>query len=245
MSNQYIPKEKLTAYERWEVAAFDEAQHLAKALRQAEVASVPVPATDAAEPTPSPPPAPEPAPALNEEELSDLRQQAFDEGRAAGFEAGLDEGYKEGLANGEAAAKTEAEHIAQLAKSFTLSLETSESALADAILQLSLDLAAQVLCTSLQVKPELLIPVVREAMTALASPHGHPNLLLHPDDAAVVRQHMGEQLTHTGWRIIEDTQISRGGCRIENGGAEIDATLPTRWRRVIETLSLKSDWLPR
>ena len=50
-------------------------------------------------------------------------------------------------------------------------------------------------------KPELLLPVVREAVAALPLHHSHPSLFL-PDDAALVRTN-GEQLEHNGWRILE------------------------------------------
>ena len=235
MSSQYIPKEQLTAYERWEMAAFDEAERMTIAMRQAEAGHAAAvqqsnPPLAAVAATPSP---------LDEAELAALRQQARDAGHAEGFEAGRTEGY----ADGAAMAKAEAAHMAALARDFTLSIEASETGLADAVLQLSLDLAAQMICTSLQVRRELVLPVVREAIAALANPHGHPSLLIHPDDAGIVREHLGDTLAHSSWRILEDAQIPRGGCRVENGGAEIDATLVTRWRRVIETLGQQTDWI--
>lgn len=54
---------------------------------------------------------------------------------------------------------------------------------------------------------------------------------------------MGDHLSHNGWRIIEDPSITRGGCRIELGASEVDATLETRWRRVIEAIGVTEDWL--
>jgi hypothetical protein len=37
--------------------------------------------------------------------------------------------------------------------------------------------------------------------------------------------------------LIEDPTISRGGVRIEAAGSQIDATVQTRWRRVMDNLS--------
>lgn len=239
MSSQHIPKEQLTAYERWEMAAFDEAERMTLAMRQAEAgraAASTSPAAVSQTPTPTPPP-------LDAAALVALREQAREEGRAAGFAEGFEAGRAEGYAGGAGLAKAEAAHMAALARDFTASLEASESGLADAMLQLSLDLAAQMICTSLLVRKELVLPVVREAIAALANPHGHPGLLIHPDDADLIREHLGDTLAHSGWRILEDAQIPRGGCRVENGGAEIDATLVTRWRRIIETLGQQTDWI--
>ena len=96
---------------------------------------------------------------------------------------------------------------------------------------------------SLRIKPELLLPVVREAITTLHPHAGHPMLFVHPDDAGLIRQQMGEQLAHNNWRIVEDSGLTRGGCRVEYGASEVDATLETRWRRVIESMGITEEWL--
>ena len=236
MSNQYIPKERLTAYERWEMAAFDEAEQLAKAMRETEARAPLTPPEEVIAPPPPPP-------AISAEELAELRQQASDQGRAEGFETGMKEGHAEGYASGEAHAQSQSAALAALAKSFSEAIESTESQLAEAMLTLALDIAAQVLRTSIKIKPDLILPVVREAMAALTNQHGRPSLQLHPEDAALVRQYLGDQLSHSAWRIMEDSQLPRGDCRVENSGAEIDATLATRWRRVIDNLGRKSEWL--
>ena len=96
---------------------------------------------------------------------------------------------------------------------------------------------------SLRVKPELLLPVVREAVATLHPHSGHPALFAHPDDAALIRTQLGEQLAHNNWRIIDDATLSTGGCRVEVGASEVDATLETRWRRVIESIGISQEWL--
>ncbi len=118
-----------------------------------------------------------------------------------------------------------------------------EQHVAEQLLATALEIANQVLRQSLQVKPELLLPVVREAVAALQLSSGHPALLAHPDDAALIRAHMGEHLAHNNWRIIEDPAITRGGCRVELGASEVDATLETRWKRVIEAIGISQNWL--
>lgn len=243
MSSGYIPKERLTAYERWEVAAFDEAERMAQAMQDAEAAA---PQAAAADPAAAPD-APPAEVKLSPEELAALREQAMAEGRAAGFAEGFESGFAagqaKGYASGEAAMLAEVAAIAALTKNFAQAIESSETQLADEMLTLALDIAAQVLRTSLKLKPELVLPVVREAIAALVNPHGHPTLAINPDDAALIREQLGEQLAHSGWRLIEDPQIARGGCRVDNSGAEIDATLPSRWRRVVDSLGRQGDWL--
>jgi flagellar assembly protein FliH len=60
---------------------------------------------------------------------------------------------------------------------------------------------------------------------------------------ALVRDHLGDQLPHINWRIVEDGTLTPGGCRVEVGASEVDATLETRWRRVVEGIGISEDWL--
>lgn len=231
MTSQHIPKEKLSAYERWELAAFDEAEQLERKMREA-----PPPAAEKA-------PAPPPAPAVSEEELAALRAAAAAEGRAAGHAEGLLQGRAEGFAQGTAAAAQEGARLRAVAQGFAEALGEAEARLAAEVLDLALDVARQVVRGALDARPDLVLPLVREAMAALVSQHGHPTLVLNPEDAALVRPHLADQIAHTGWRILEDPTLSRGGCRVESGGAEIDATLEARWRRVLDTLGQESRWI--
>jgi flagellar assembly protein FliH len=68
-------------------------------------------------------------------------------------------------------------------------------------------------------------------------------LVLHPDDAALIRERMGEQLTHSGWKIFEDGRVERGNARIETANSQIDASLETRWKRVVASLGQETSWL--
>lgn len=233
--DSFIPKEKLTAYERWELAAFDEAE---RAAQRATPSSAPDP-TDTPD-APAAPPMPDPA------EIERQIQEAF----ATARELGHTEGYREGYAAGEAAGREaglaemrlEAERLAALADGFATALRSSEAQLGGELLDLALSIARQVVRVQVRSHPEWLIDVVREAMLALPSQHGHPTLYVHPVDALLVRERLADSLAHTGWRIAEDATIEPGGCRVENGASEVDATLASRWKRVVEAIGTRADW---
>lgn len=210
----FIPKEQLTAYERWELAAFDEAE------QQKKTAAVTEPEN--------------PEEALQLPTAEDI-ERIHTEAHATGYAAG----YEEGLAE----ARAEAERLAAMVGSLEEQLHSLDQNVAEELLGVAVEIASQVLRQSLSVKPELIIPVVRDAVASMALHHGHPVLYLHPDDAALVRAQIGEHLTHNGWRLIDDNAIERGGCRIESGASEVDATLSTRWRRVLEAIGTHGDWL--
>lgn len=214
----FIPKEKLTAYQRWELAAFDEAADAAGRAQANGTSNK----DDGAEPASLLPTA---------EDIERIHNEAHQTGYAAGYEAGL------------AAARTEAETIAALGANLVQHLQTMDQEIAEELLGVAVEIAGQVLRQSLRLQPDLLLPVVREAVAALPLHHSHPSLFLNPTDAALIRTHLGEQLSHNGWRILEDSSIECGGCHIESGASEVDASLQTRWRRVLDAIGASSDWL--
>ena len=51
-------------------------------------------------------------------------------------------------------------------------------------------------------------------------------------------------MTIGAWRlVVEDHRIEPGGCRISSPNCEIDATLATRWKRVIAGLGRDASWI--
>lgn len=229
MSSGFIPKEKLSAYERWELAAFEDG----------EGGGVVTPA-GAAQTMPDPAPAPK-IPLPTAEDIERIHNDAWAEGHATGVEAGRTAGYEEGLAQ----ARAEAERIAALGENLKQSLRQLDQEIGENLLAVAIEIASQVVRQSLRVQPELLLPVVREAIAELPLHHGHPGLYLNPADALLVRTHLGEHLAHNGWRIIEEAGVTNGGCRVESGASEIDATLETRWRRVLEAIGANGEWLEK
>jgi len=48
-----------------------------------------------------------------------------------------------------------------------------------------------------------------------------------------------------GWHLTDDAQLAPGSCRVETANNQIDASLPTRWQRLMASLGKDSDWLTR
>jgi flagellar assembly protein FliH len=151
-----------------------------------------------------------------------------------------DEGYQAGYAEGLQRALQANQRFAELISAFEQQMDEQ---VASELLALSLDIARQVLHQALKVNPELLLAVVREAIGTLPHVNQGAHLVLNPDDAVLVRERMGEQLTHSGWKIFEDARVERGGARIETANSQIDASLETRWNRVVAALGQDTKWL--
>lgn len=158
-------------------------------------------------------------------------------------EAARVEGYAEGLAAGRQEAEQACGRMKQLAESFGNTLDNFDFRLSDMLLALALDVARQVVAGELAARPERILDVVNLALKQMAESTREARLLLHPDDAALVRPHLDQVLDKTRLRIVEDVRIVRGGCLIETPQGDLDATLPARWRQVVQVLGSNQGWI--
>ncbi|MGE5491975.1 MAG: flagellar assembly protein FliH [Actinomycetota bacterium] len=233
----YIPKEQLDAYRRWQVESFD-------------------PPGSEPEPPPPPPAASEVIADAGElvaniglptaEDIERIHNEAQQAGYQAGYDEGREAGHQEGLRTGLEAALGEAQRIAALADNVEAALTSIDQTVADEVLAVALEVAHQVLRGTVAARPEALLPIIREALGALPLHHGHVSLHVNPEDAGVVKEHLGDQFMHSGWHIVEDRQIQAGGCFVRAGTSEVDATMETRWRRVLEAIGVDPKaWLEK
>lgn len=211
MSSVIIPKEQLTAFERWELASFE--PHSGSSHQgghqNAGLATV--------------------------SGLENLRQQAHDDGYAQGHESGY--------ATGTQQAGKEAAQIHALLQDLQDALNQMDEQVAQSLLDLSLEIARKMVGEAMQINPEVILNVVSTAISNLPHFNQNAHLVVHPEDAELIRKHMGEQLSHAGWKIFTDEQIKRGGCRAETAHSQVDATAETRWKRIVESIGQDRSWL--
>ncbi len=233
-------------WRRWEMESFDPAPTAPSA------ASVSDQASDAASALP------DPAEVLAEiERLRETARtrghaegyaaghaQGHEAGRTEGLEQGLSEGretgYAEGHAEGLELARQEAERLKQLAQAAADSIDKMEATTGDALLSLALSVAEQVLRSTLSAEPERILDLIRDVVQVDGSQQGLLKLRLNPDDLDLVDQYLQRDATITQWRLQADPSIERGGCIVETALGNIDATLQTRWQRVVSTLGTRS-----
>ena len=248
MSN-LIPKEQQTAYQRWEMTSFgDERPSVVAARKLLE---------------PDPEPELDPFAELHEEELAppleyptqeeldaireEARATAFEAGRADGYAqghaAGHADGHAQAYAKGKAASAVELAHLQTIAVDFGTAVQQADELISHEVMELALQLAKGMLKTALPVRPELMLPMVREAIEYLPVLQQPALLMLNPDDAQVVRDGIGDELDKGGWRVIEDPSVERGGCKIDTASNQIDAQTSTRWQRLTHALGKDLDWL--
>jgi len=221
------------AYRRWEPPRFDAPPPPDPELEADE------PEALAVDPEPldvieeAPPPPPEPAFKLpTAQDIERIHEEAHKEGYAAG--------YDEGTARG----RVEALQLHTLVESMDTALRQIDQDVAEEVVALAIEVARQMAIRTMKEHPGMVVDVVREALQHL--PQGKAMIHLNPDDATLVREYLGEQLAHNEHRIVEDDLVDRGGCRVESAGSVVDATVQTRWRRIMENLNCEdTDWEPQ
>jgi flagellar assembly protein FliH len=227
------PKPVLSAWQRWEMDTLKEPAAPASTAR-------PLVALNEVPPSPA---------LIHAAELAQLRREARTagdaegrrEGHVKGHAEGFAEGRAEGLAAGLAAASAHAEQLRALATSLPEAMRRAESELADALLTLALDVARQVVHRTLRTEPEWVLPLVQDLLHAEPALQGEPRLLLHPDDVALVKNSLGNELQGAGWQVRADETMTRGGCRVQSASGEVDASLEMRWKSVTAALQRDAD----
>jgi flagellar assembly protein FliH len=238
-------------FKRWEMTSFGDERASTLAERQAAEAAAAAAAQahareQAMRQALTEPPAP-PAPAISEEELEAIREAARQQAYAEGFEAGQANGhaagYEDGMTLGRQEAAAELTHLQTIATDFGHAVTQADESIAADVLELALHLAKNMVRTAFEVRPELILPVVREAIDYLPTLQQPALLVLNPEDALIVRGSIGHELEKTGWRIIEDINVARGGCRIDTASNQIDAQIASRWQRLSHALGRNVEWL--
>jgi flagellar assembly protein FliH len=176
-------------------------------------------------------------PSVKEKLLSEREQRAFERGREDGYAAGH-----------AAAMQLRAQHAADMARVLDAlrgrfgELETDG---AEQVLTLALTIARQVMRRELEVDHASVMPALHEAVHAVIDQQAHPRVHLNPQDLAHLRDSLDEDGLLKGCRFIADPAISRGGCRVETGHSDVDATIESRWNRVLAAVGIDPRRAPR
>jgi flagellar assembly protein FliH len=160
--------------------------------------------------------------------LVDLQAEAHQEA----FQQGLEEGRLAGRAEVQAQVERLSGMFYDLAKPF----EVLDAEVERELLTLAMALARQIVRRELKTDPTQIIGIIREAIAALPVAARDVRVHLHPEDAAVVREHLAPTESERAWNMIEDPVMARGGCQITTATSRIDARLETRLGSILSEL---------
>ena len=164
--------------------------------------------------------------------------QGFEQGRARAM-ADADQRVRDyAQRQGEEAAR----RFARLIDSVEQELGASQQVMAQGVLELACALARQVLRQELSVNPNVLQPVIREALSVLSVDNKSAIVRLNPVDVEVLQQALETEFSGMALALVADAAVKPGGCVITSSGTVVDGTLDTRWRRAVANLGLTTPW---
>lgn len=198
------PLRNVTTYSKWEIPSIDAPTN--KIFRQP--VDEEVEETIEAE-----------AQAVSEAELQKIKESA----RAEGFEKGRSEGLE--------SAKIEIEQKINLLKGLLSQLTEPTQNCAEKtqqeLLELAFAVSRQIVRRELKQDPTQLIAIIRDALKLLPIGSKNIQVLLHPEDAAIVRELLSidDNSPDSRWRIIEEPSMERGGCNLKTDNSNVDASV--------------------
>ncbi|MCC6301888.1 MAG: flagellar assembly protein FliH [Gammaproteobacteria bacterium] len=150
--------------------------------------------------------------------MEEIQQQAYEEG----FELGR----REGLEKGAALAREKADRIEAILNLLARPLHQLDEGVVEEVSSLALTIARHVVRRELRTDPGQIVAVVQRAAAILPVASRNVRLFVNPADAETLREHLvAPQEEPSGWKILEDPALARGGCRVETDNSRIDASV--------------------
>lgn len=217
--SRFIPGEEIDAVAEWRFGAMETAARLLQEQEEAR---------------------------LQEEHSQALLQ----EGYAKGFADGQAEGRAQALGEAQQQVRVfldnqgqeTARQLATLVESAHAQLDAAQQVAARGMLELACELARQVLRHEISVNPNVLLPVIREALVPLIADSKSAVIKLHPLDMDMLQDVLRVEYPNLPLTLLADDSISRGGCLVQSAGTQIDGTLEKRWARAVGQLGLELPW---
>lgn len=155
-------------------------------------------------------------------------QQGFAEGQKTGYEAG----FQQGLADAQQQQAPLQARMQQLVTEFQNTLESLDSVIASRLMQLALEAARSVIGQATAVDGSALLRQIQGLLQQEPMFNGKPQLRVHPDDLQRIEQTLGPTLDLHGWRLLADSTLHPGGCKLSAEDGDLDASVATRWQEL-------------
>jgi flagellar assembly protein FliH len=171
-------------------------------------------------------------------EVEDSRESLpvdSDAARRLAWEQAYADGYQIGIEAGTHDARQRMGYLHEILESLARPFANLDEAVSNQLAILVRSLAEQIVRRELAVDQTVIAKLVDEGLAALPIAGTKVRIVLHPDDAAFISEHMQER-SDVDWRIQTDAALTRGGCRIFSEFSGVDATVEARLNRIVESM---------
>jgi flagellar assembly protein FliH len=169
-------------------------------------------------------------------QLEELQAQAKVEGFEQGRNEGQEYGHREGLEEGRNALREKLAQLDTLIAGLQQPFEDLDDQVEREIVTLVVNMVRQLVRREVKTDPGYIIGVVREALGILPVSSRNIRVLLHPEDAGLVREAYAVGDSEQKWQLVEDPVVQRGGCKVITETSQVDATLDSRLNTLIAPL---------
>jgi len=176
------------------------------------------------------------APLLTAAQLEELSSKAHEEGYEEGRKQGFEYGHQEGLEEGRQQMLERVRRFDEILKKLDQPFEDLDDQVEHEVVTLVVAMVRQLVRREVRTDPGQIVGVVREALGVLPVNARNIRVLLHPEDAELIREAYAMGESDQNWQIVEDPVVQRGGCRIHTDNSQVDATLDSRLNSLIAPL---------
>jgi len=158
---------------------------------------------------------------------------------AAAREQGVEAGRRQALEEVGAELRSAANALAAAAQELAESRARLHAQVMAELPGAAVEIATRILRQELQLRPEALVRVIRDALAAV-TPAARVELRLHPDDLAVVERHkalLTDVLGSAEVRLESSPDVARSGCVVETEALTLAAGIVEQLERAFELLS--------
>ena len=156
---------------------------------------------------------------ITAEELQSIKDQAYTEG--------FEKGRREGLSSAKQEIDNQTLLFSNLINQLSDPLQQCGEQTQQELLELAFAVSRQIVRRELKQDPTQLIAIIREALNKLPIGSKNIQILLHPEDASIVREvlSINTDSSDSRWQLIDEPSMERGGCLIKTENSKVDASV--------------------
>jgi len=183
---------------------------------------------------------PAPQVGISAQEMQEIYEAAekegFEQGHEAGFQKGNAEGYEAGRQQGlmelRAQLAVEQQRLQQIMHALLDPIKAQDDDLENMLLDIICSLTQSVVQRELQIDSSQILLLAKTAVDALPVGSKNIRICLNPEDVTTLQTYATEH--QLDWKFFGDTQLQRGGCRVETPESRVDFSVSMRLQTVLE-----------